>query len=150
MVFRAGDDRMLVKRIVTLLLLVLATMLTGCGGAHEAALTGVIGHPHSMTLPVGTVMTIQLIDRTVGGEAGKVIAEQVTQGRVIGIPTPFIVVYDQGKINADHVYFLAVRIEDSAGKLRGKRSSGDHAGKPHQGHRYIRGACGWVTMIQAD
>ena len=107
---------MVVKKILTIALLAMSIFLAGCGSSHQAALTGVLGHPHYMTLPFGTVMTVQIVETTQDG-SGRTIAEQVTRDQEIGIPRPFIVVYDQGKINQDHAYVVSVRIEDSTGKL---------------------------------
>jgi uncharacterized lipoprotein YbaY len=107
---------MCMKKQLTVILITMSIFLAGCGSSHEAALTGVITHPHYMTLPVGTVMTVQIVETTQDG-SGRKIAEQVIQDQEIGIPRPFIVVYEQGKINQQQAYSISVRIEDSTGKL---------------------------------
>jgi uncharacterized lipoprotein YbaY len=107
---------MFTKKILAIGLMSLTIFLTGCGKSHDAAVTGLIDHPHKMTFPIGTVMTVQIVDSTVGRSLGKQIAQEVIKDQEIGIPMPFVVVYDQGKINKNHVYSISVRIEDSNGK----------------------------------
>jgi uncharacterized lipoprotein YbaY len=108
---------MISKRFMTIFLLILMTLLSACGGTRQAAVTGLIDHPHSMTFPVGTVMSIQLVDTTKEGSPGKKIAEQVVKDGEIDIPMPFVVTYDQGKINQEHHYDIVVSIDNSDGKL---------------------------------
>jgi putative lipoprotein len=105
------------KSLVTIFLLTLIILLSACGGVKQAAVTGVIDHPHSMTFPAGTVLTVQLLDTTKEGLPGKVIAEYVVRDRQIGIPMPFAVTYEPGKINQNHSYSVRVIIEDSNGNL---------------------------------
>ena len=108
---------MLAKRLVTIFLLTLMILLSACGGTKQAAVTGIIDHPHSMTFPIGTVMTIQLVDSTKEGSPGKKIAEQVIKDRQIDVPMMFFVTYNQGKINQEHHYDIIATIENSDGKL---------------------------------
>ncbi len=105
------------KKIMTMVLLVLTIFLAGCGGPRSAAITGVIEHSHSMTLAAGTVVTVQIMDTTKQGSPGKKIAEEVIKDQEIGIPMPFAVTYDVGRINPDHAYSISVRVEDGEGKL---------------------------------
>jgi uncharacterized lipoprotein YbaY len=108
---------MIIKKILLMFLLSLTIFLTGCGKPRNAAVTGLIDHPHSMTLPVGTVMTVQLVETKKGGTPGKEIAEEVFKNQDIQIPMQFIVVYDRGNINENRSYSITVKIKDSAGKL---------------------------------
>lgn len=105
------------KKLLTTILLLVIILLTGCGKPHDVALTGVIEHSHTMTFPVGTVVSVQILDTTKDGSPGKQIAEDVIKDQEIAIPMPFMVIYDQGKINRNHAYSVIVRIEDSTGKL---------------------------------
>jgi uncharacterized lipoprotein YbaY len=113
----AGEKGMFVKKILTILLLSVTIFLTGCGKSNNAAVTGLLDHPHRMTFPIGTVVTIQIEDTTKEGSQGKKIAEEVIKDQEVVIPMTFLVVYDQGKINENHTYSITVRIEDSTGKL---------------------------------
>jgi uncharacterized lipoprotein YbaY len=113
-----GEKRMFAKKVAAICLLVLMTLLSACGGAQQAAVTGVIDHPHSMTFPVGTVISVLLLDTTKEGSEGKKIAEQVIKDRDISIPMPFVLTYDPGKINQDHHYHIRVQIKDSSGAVR--------------------------------
>jgi uncharacterized lipoprotein YbaY len=129
---------MFMKRILTILMLLLTIFLAGCGAGRprDSAIIGLIDHPHNMTLPLGTVMTIQIVDSTKAGSPGKVIAEQVIKDQEIGIPTQFMVIYNRGKINEDHSYSILVNIEDSTGKLLYKNEKELHVitqGYPTQG-----------------
>jgi putative lipoprotein len=92
--------------------------LAGCGKSSDAAVTGILNHTHRMTFPVGTVVTIQISDVTKSGSPGKVIAEQVINDQEVVVPTPFMVIYHQGKINAEHSYSISVKIQDASGKLQ--------------------------------
>lgn len=109
---------MLVRKIFVLILLAATAALSGCGNStNQAALTGVIAHAHTMTLPVGFVIRVQIEDTTNADVPGKQIAEHVTTSQGVTLPMPFEVVYDPGKINPKHTYSVLVKIEDEAGKL---------------------------------
>jgi uncharacterized lipoprotein YbaY len=105
------------KKILILFLVSLSIFLAGCGNSYDAAVTGFIDHPHNLTFPAGTVLTIQIMDITKKGSPGTQIAVEVIKDQEISIPTPFIVVYDKQKINPGHQYSLVVKVEDNTGKL---------------------------------
>ncbi len=105
------------KKNLIVFILSWTLFLNACGASHQAAVTGLIDHPHDMTLPLGTILTVQIIEETKAGSPGKKIAEEVIKDQEIDLPTPFVVVYDPGKINNNRTYGITVKIEDSGGKL---------------------------------
>jgi putative lipoprotein len=109
---------MFMRKIFILLILSATVALAGCGSStNKAAVTGVITHTHRMTLPVGYVVTVQIEDITKADAPGKKIAEQVIKSQGEQLPMPFEIVYDPGKIDANHTYSIRVKIEDSTGKM---------------------------------
>ena len=109
---------MFMRKIFILLVLSATVALAGCGrSTKQAAVTGVIAHTHPMTLPVGFVVTVTIEDTTKADAPGKEIAEQVINSQGEELPMPFDVVYDPGKINANHTYSVRVQIQDSTGKM---------------------------------
>jgi putative lipoprotein len=109
---------MFMRKIFILLMLSATVALAGCGNSNnKAAVTGVITHTHRMILPVGYVVTVQIEDITKADAPGKKIAEQVIKSQGVELPMPFEVVYDPGKINANHTYSVLVKIADSDGKM---------------------------------
>jgi uncharacterized lipoprotein YbaY len=70
-----------------------------------------------MTLEVGYVIIVQLEDTTKTDAPGKKIAEQVIKSQGEVLPMPFEIIYEPGKINAEHTYSIRVKIEDSTGKM---------------------------------
>jgi uncharacterized lipoprotein YbaY len=108
---------MLVRKIFILIIISATIALAGCGKSmNKAAVTGVITHSHQMALPIGYVVTIQIVDTTKAAP-GKMIAQQVIESHGEVLPMPFEIIYDPGKINQDHEYCLLVKIEDSTGIL---------------------------------
>jgi len=109
---------MFMRKIFILLILSATVALAGCGSStNKAAVTGAIAHTHRMTLPVGYVVTVQIEDTTKADAPGKKIAEQVIKSQGEQLPMPFEIVYDPGKIDANHTYSIRVKIEDSTGKM---------------------------------
>jgi putative lipoprotein len=109
---------MFMRKIFILIILSATVALAGCGrSTNRAAITGVIAHTHPMTLPVGYVVTIQIEDTTKADAPAKKIAEQVIKSQGVELPMPFEVIYDPGKINANHTYSMRVKVEDNAGKM---------------------------------
>jgi putative lipoprotein len=114
----AGVRCMLGRKIFILVLLIATVALTGCGSSpNRAAITGIVAHTHTMILPEGTVVTVQIIDTTKADSPGKKVAEQIIKSHGDELPLPFAVVYDPGKINPDHTYTMRVKVEDSSGQL---------------------------------
>ncbi len=101
-------------------------MLTGCGDktSSKTALTGLIDHPHQMTLGDGMTVIVRIEDTTKSGAPGKKIAEEIIKGQGDIIPMPFAIVYDPGKINENHKYSLTVKIQDSTGAILYTSQSG--------------------------
>ncbi len=104
------------KHSILILLLVLV-ILTGCGKAPVTVVNGIVDHPHRIDLPLGSVVTVQIVEMTKDGSPGKPVAEQVITDQEIVIPTPFVVIYDRAKINQNHMYIMQVKIADSTGQL---------------------------------
>ncbi len=98
-------------------MLICMMLLTGCGNqpSSKTALTGLIDHPHQMTLGDGMTVIVRIEDTTKAGAPGKKIAEEIIKGQGDIIPMPFAIVYDPGKINETHKYSLTVKIQDSTG-----------------------------------
>lgn len=107
---------MLAKKILALLVLCGVVFLSGCSDTPtKTAITGLIDHPHQMSLADGTVVIVRIEDTTRAGAPGKKIAEEIIKTPGETIPMPFAVVYDPRKINENHKYSVTVKIEDSAG-----------------------------------
>jgi len=106
---------MAMRKFFILIIISATIALTGCGrSTNKAAVTGVITHSHQMALPIGYVVTIQIMDTT-KATPGKMIAQQVIESHGEVLPMPFEIIYDPGKINPEHAYNVLVEIEDSTG-----------------------------------
>jgi len=106
----------LVKNLLIILVLTGTLFLSGCGDTpNKAAITGIIDHPHRMSLPDGTLIIVRIDDTTRAGAEGKKIAEAVMKSEGDALPMPFAVVYDPGKINPNHDYSVTIRVEDPGG-----------------------------------
>src|SRR5512136_2921055 len=96
-------------KIIGILMLISVILLTGCGSQpSKTALTGLIDHPHQMTLGEGMTVIVRIEDTTKSGAPGKKVAEEVIKGQGDTIPMPFAIVYDPGRINETHKYSLTV------------------------------------------
>jgi putative lipoprotein len=105
-------------KILIFSLLLISLSLSGCESkSTQAAITGVIAHSHTMQIPVGFTLTIQIEDITKSDTPGKDIAQKVIESTGEVLPMPFEVVYDPKKIKADHAYCVQVMIADSTGKV---------------------------------
>ncbi len=105
------------RKYLILILLLLLVILTGCGKTPVSVVNGIVDHPHRIDLPLGTIVTVQIVAKTNDGSQGKLVAEQVFKDQEMIIPMPFVVIYDQAKINRNRLYIMLVKIEDSSGKL---------------------------------
>lgn len=109
---------MLVKRLLGLCFLIGVLFLSGCGDTlTKTALTGLIDHPHQMTLGDGMTVIVRIEDTTRSGAPGKKIAEEIIKAQGDTIPMPFAIVYDPRKINTEHKYSISVKIQDAEGNV---------------------------------
>jgi putative lipoprotein len=109
---------MFMRKTLIFILLSTAIFLTGCNSApNQAAITGVIAHNHSMEIPVGYTLTVEIEDTTKADSPAKSIAQKVVESQGDVLPMPFEVVYDPKKIKPDHSYSVKVMIADSAGEV---------------------------------
>jgi putative lipoprotein len=109
---------MLVKKVLTFIVLISTVYLTGCGStSNKTAITGLIDHPHQMTLADGTIVIVRIEDTTRAGAPGKKVAEEIIKSQGDIVPMPFAVAYDPGNINENHTYSISVKIQDSEGKI---------------------------------
>jgi putative lipoprotein len=106
------------RKILTFFLLSITITLAGCKSTpNQAAITGVIAHSHTMKIPIGFTLTIQIEDITNTDAPGRNIAQKVIESQGDVLPMPFEVVYDPKKIKADHTYSVTAMIADSAGAV---------------------------------
>jgi putative lipoprotein len=109
---------MFMRKTLIIILLSITIFLTGCNSTpSQAAITGVIAHNHSMEIPVGYTITIQIEDVTKVDSPPKSIAQKVHESQGEVLPMPFEVVYDPKKIKPDHSYSVKAIITDSAGAV---------------------------------
>jgi putative lipoprotein len=109
---------MFMRKTLIFILISITVLSAGCNSApNQAAITGVIAHNHSMEIPAGYTVTVQIEDVTKADSPAKSIAQKVVESQGEVLPMPFEVVYDPKKIKPDHSYSVKVMIADDAGSV---------------------------------
>lgn len=100
-----------------IVLIILGLMLTACGGASDAQVTGTILLPDGATVPNGATITVKVQDTSLADAAATDLGEQVIEGTGQTSPIPFAVSYNPADIDERFTYTMSVRIEDADGSL---------------------------------
>jgi putative lipoprotein len=109
---------MFMRKMLIFILLSTSISMAGCkNSSSQAAITGVIAHSHSMEIPIGYTVTVQIEDVTKSDAPPKSIAQKVIESQGEVLPMPFEVVYDPKKIRPDHSYSVKVMIADASGAV---------------------------------
>jgi putative lipoprotein len=99
------------------LVVCIAAAIVGFAGRKDAAnVSGTIVYRERIALPPDAVVQVQIQDVSLQDVAATVMGEQIitNPGQV---PIPYEVAYDPKKIQENHTYAVAARIEDGSGKL---------------------------------
>jgi uncharacterized lipoprotein YbaY len=95
-----------------------ATEVAAEGGAEAAsAVSGTVTYQEDITLPGGTVVTVQVINLSVADTAAEVVGETTIEAGDSQVPIPYEVSYDAAEVNENLLYGVTARIESSDGTL---------------------------------
>jgi len=86
-------------------------------GAATARVTGTVTYRQRVALAPTAVVKVQLIDVSRADASAIVLGEQIIQADGKQAPFAFEIPYDSARIEANHSYAVAARIEDG-GQLR--------------------------------
>lgn len=92
---------------------------------YHAVVLGTVLGPGDIQLPEGAVITVQLIDSSLADPESNLISEL----QIIGtaqFPVPFSLNYNPKRIIDNHVYVVAVQVEDSLGTTLLANSAANH------------------------
>ena len=80
-------------------------------------ISGRVTSSESVTLPDEAVVKLHVEDTDAAGSSAAIIGEQIIEAEGRQLPIDYVVVYDTSRIENNHSYSAAVRIEDANGNL---------------------------------